>query len=95
MRKVFKAREEWGPIVMDVEFECPTCKKLVRARLTTYSDAAYVTCNPAKHHFSYNNPGQVPGLVGHINTRLRDEASDAKPDDNIPGIEGRRTTKKR
>lgn len=87
--------DQWGPVVQDVSFLCSICRKSVRARMTVYSDATYVTCEPGKHHHAYDSPAEVPGLEGHINTRLGDEASDPKPDDNIPGIEGRRTTKKR
>lgn len=65
-------------VVMDIQFDCPVCRKKVKARLTAYPDVSYVTCAPGRHHHNYPRPRDIPGFDNFIDVRIGDEADEEK-----------------
>ena len=61
------------PVVQDIDFFCPDCKKRVRARMTAYPDAIYVSDqNGHRHTFTLSQ--ELPTWRDWLNVNSRDES---------------------
>jgi hypothetical protein len=56
------------PVIQDINWYCPNCRRTVRARLVAYPDQIAITCAlNGKHRFTYKPTDEIPGWTSFQN----------------------------